>query len=81
VHTAPPYHSFYDMVHHSRGLVPLLAGGQYYNSKFTSTIITSLVTGGWQTLSMFAWSRRKNSHMAWLATGGTVILPAPCLEE
>lgn len=46
VHTAPPYHAFYNLVHHSRGLVPLLAGDQYYISKFTSTMITSLVTGG-----------------------------------
>jgi hypothetical protein len=46
VYKNPPYPIFYDVVHHSFGLVPMLANPQYYKSKFSSTVLTSLITGG-----------------------------------
>jgi hypothetical protein len=42
----PPYAAFYELVHHTQALVPLLSDPRYYQSKFSSTVITSLVTGG-----------------------------------
>ncbi|KIZ04003.1 hypothetical protein MNEG_3957 [Monoraphidium neglectum] len=45
VYKNPPYPIFYDVVHHSFALVPMLASGLYYKSKFSSTVLTSLITG------------------------------------
>jgi len=45
VYKNPPYPLFYDVVHHSYGLVPMLANPQYYKSKFSSTVLTSMITG------------------------------------
>lgn len=45
VYKNPPYPLFYGVVHHSFALVPMLASPLYYRSKFSSTILTSLITG------------------------------------
>ncbi|GBF89288.1 hypothetical protein Rsub_02165 [Raphidocelis subcapitata] len=45
VYKNPPYNVFYDVVAHSLGLVPMLASDLYYKSKFSSTVLTSLITG------------------------------------
>jgi len=45
VYKNPPYPIFYDVVYHSFGLVPMLASPLYYNSKFSSTVLTSFITG------------------------------------
>jgi hypothetical protein len=45
VYKNPPYAIFYDVVYHSYGLVPALASPLYYASKFSSTVLTSLITG------------------------------------
>jgi hypothetical protein len=36
---------FYDVVAHSLALVPMLASPLYYESKFSSTVYSSLITG------------------------------------
>ena len=45
VYKNPPYPIFYDVVYHSYALVPMLASDLYYHSKFSSTVLTSLITG------------------------------------
>jgi hypothetical protein len=45
VYKNPPYPIFYDVVYHSFGLVPMLASPLYYSSKFSSTVLTSFITG------------------------------------
>jgi hypothetical protein len=45
VYKNPPYPLFYDVVAHSLALVPMLASPLYYKSKFSSTVLTSLITG------------------------------------
>ncbi|KAF8068202.1 Ugt3a1 [Scenedesmus sp. PABB004] len=45
VYKNPPYPIFYDVVYHSYGLVPMLASPLYYASKFSSTVLTSFITG------------------------------------
>jgi hypothetical protein len=51
VYKNPPYPIFYDVVYHSYALVPMLASKLYYSSKFSSTVLTSFITGGCQPLS------------------------------
>lgn len=41
----PPYPIFYDVVYHSYALVPMLASNLYYSAKFSSTVLTSFITG------------------------------------
>ncbi|KAG1659343.1 hypothetical protein FOA52_008397 [Chlamydomonas sp. UWO 241] len=36
---------YYEALHHNLALVPSLANPAYYDRKFTSTVITSLITG------------------------------------
>jgi hypothetical protein len=48
VYKNPPYPIFYDVVYHSYALVPMLASKLYYSSKFSSTVLTSFITGGYQ---------------------------------
>lgn len=45
VYKNPPYPVFYDVVYHSYALVPMLASPLYYQSKFSSTVLTSFITG------------------------------------
>lgn len=45
VYKNPPYPIFYDVVYHSYALVPMLASPLYYSSKFSSTVLTSFITG------------------------------------
>lgn len=45
VYKNPPYPIFYDVVYHSYALVPMLASPLYYASKFSSTVLTSFITG------------------------------------
>jgi hypothetical protein len=45
VYKNPPYPVFYDAVYHSYALVPMLASPLYYRSKFSSTVLTSFITG------------------------------------
>jgi len=45
VYKNPPYPIFYDVVYHSYALVPMLASNLYYSSKFSSTVLTSFITG------------------------------------
>lgn len=45
VYKNPPYPVFYDVVAHSLALVPMLASPLYYESKFSSTVYSSLITG------------------------------------
>ncbi len=45
VYKNPPYPVFYDVVYHSYALIPMLASELYYQSKFSSTVLTSLITG------------------------------------
>jgi hypothetical protein len=45
VYKNPPYPIFYDVVYHSYALVPMLASALYYSSKFSSTVLTSFITG------------------------------------
>ncbi len=46
VYKNPPYPIFYDVVYHSYALVPMIASELYYHSKFSSTVLTSMITGG-----------------------------------
>lgn len=46
VYKNPPYPIFYDVVYHSYALVPMLASNLYYSAKFSSTVLTSFITGG-----------------------------------
>ncbi|GFR42596.1 hypothetical protein Agub_g3526 [Astrephomene gubernaculifera] len=39
------YTSFYEAIHHTFALIPALASEKYYTVKFSSTILTSLVSG------------------------------------
>lgn len=39
------YHDYYNAIHHNLALVPSLANEAYYDRKFSSTVITSLITG------------------------------------
>jgi hypothetical protein len=45
VYKNPPYPVFYDVVAHSLALVPMLASPLYYESKFSSTVYSSMITG------------------------------------
>jgi hypothetical protein len=45
VYKNPPYPVFYDVVAKSLALVPMLASPLYYESKFSSTVYSSLITG------------------------------------
>jgi hypothetical protein len=54
VYKNPPYPIFYDVVYHSYGLVPMLASPLYYSSKFSSTVLTSFITGACVCASMRA---------------------------
>lgn len=45
VNTNLPYPQFYDIIHHSVALVPMLASEAYYTAKFSSTLLSSVVTG------------------------------------
>jgi hypothetical protein len=44
VYKNPPYPVFYDVVSHSLALVPMLASPLYYESKFSSTVYSSMIT-------------------------------------
>jgi hypothetical protein len=52
VYKNPPYPIFYDVVYHSYALVPMLASNLYYSAKFSSTVLTSFITGGCKTLAL-----------------------------
>ncbi|GAX80507.1 hypothetical protein CEUSTIGMA_g7945.t1 [Chlamydomonas eustigma] len=43
-HSHLHFHDYYNAIHHTLALVPTLATQAYYDRKFSSTIITSLVT-------------------------------------
>ncbi|GAX80205.1 hypothetical protein CEUSTIGMA_g7643.t1 [Chlamydomonas eustigma] len=45
VHRRLPFQSFYTVICHTLALIPSLASQNYFTSKFSSTIITSLSTG------------------------------------
>lgn len=61
VYKNPPYPIFYDVVYHSYALVPMLASNLYYSAKFSSTVLTSFITGRCNTLAQ---------HYASMCSGG-----------
>jgi hypothetical protein len=61
VYKNPPYPIFYDVVYHSYALVPMLASNLYYSAKFSSTVLTSFITGECKTLAQ---------HHAVMCSGG-----------
>lgn len=42
------FDDFYELIYHNFALIPALASDSYYDRKFSSTLITSMVTGEWQ---------------------------------
>lgn len=45
VHSGLPFTQFYNVMHRALGLVPIVASEAYFSHKFSSTLLTSLVTG------------------------------------
>jgi hypothetical protein len=45
VQTGLPFPSFYEQIHRATGLLPALASRRYLTSKFSSTVVSSLITG------------------------------------